>query len=206
MQRHTPTYVGDRPAATLSLGARRNTEQLSFRLCCEDEAMRLGERASLAVAAALVLIGAARGVTDTLHEYDPDYWQIVAHSWLRYVIRAPSDGTLLGWLNAQWFKVLSVPAGLSLIYLRSRFGAGTDEEREAEFRDWAVSGVWIAVFLVGFTVIELQKQLAFLDLNTRLVAGEEPWLNHLAHGLSAALAWLLSRVLTIVPARESAPP
>lgn len=161
--------------------------------------MTLGDRGSLAIALALVFVGAARCLTDTLHEFDPDYWRVLEGSWLRYLVRAPSDGTVPGWLNAQWFKVLSVPSGISLIYLRSRFGSGTDDQREAEFRDWAVSGVWIAVFLAGFTVIELQKQFAFMKFNTRLVEGEDPWLNHLAHGLSAGLAWRLSRVLTIVP-------
>ncbi|MEM7156670.1 MAG: hypothetical protein AAF799_27730 [Myxococcota bacterium] len=159
--------------------------------------MRLSPRASLGIAVALVFIGAARLVTDTLHEADPDYWRALEGTWLRYVVRAPSDGTVAGWLNAQCFKVLSVPAGLSLIYLRSRFDSGTDQRREEEFRDWAVSGVWIGVFLAGYTVIELQKQFAFLQLNTVLVAGENPWLNHLIHGLSAWLAWRLSRIYTI---------
>lgn len=153
------------------------------------------------IAVVLVLVGVWRCITDTLHEFDPDYWRAVGDSWLRYVIRAPSDGTLLGWLNAQWFKLLSVPAGFSLIYLRQRFDSGTDEQRQAELRDWAVSGVWIAVFLMGFTVIELQKQFGFLHFDVRLVKGEDPWLNHLVHLLSAALAWRLSRVMTIVPER-----
>lgn len=161
----------------------------------------MSRRASLILALVLVFIGAARSLTDTLHELDPDYWRVLEGSWLRYVVRAPSDGTVLGWLNAQWFKVLSIPSGLSLIYLRNRFGSGTDEQRESEFHDWAVSGVWIAVFLVGFTVIELQKQLAFLHFNTHLVDGEDPWLNHLAHGLGAMLAWRLGRMLTIAPDR-----
>lgn len=159
----------------------------------------LSHRASLVVAVTLVLIGVARSLTDTLHELDHDYWRSLESSWLRYLVRAPSDGTTLGWLNAQWFKLLSVPAGISLIYLRSRFGAGTDEEREAEFRDWAVSGVWIVMFWAGFTVIEVQKQFSPWSFSTRLVAGEDPWLNHLVHLLSAGLAWRLTRALTIAP-------
>jgi len=161
----------------------------------------MSRRASLTLALILVFVGAARALSDTLHESDPDYWRAVEGSWVRYVIRAPSDGTMLGWLNAQWFKVLSVPSGISLIYLRTRLGSGTDQERESEFRDWAVSGVWIAVFWAGFTVIELQKQFAFLELSTSLVEGEDSWLNHLAHAFSAMLAWRLSRMLAIAPDR-----
>lgn len=148
----------------------------------------------------LVFIGAARLVTDTLHEADPDYWRALEGSWLRYVVRAPSDGTVAGWLNAQCFKILSVPAGISLIYLRSCFDSGTDEQREREFRDWAVSGVWIGVFLAGYTVIELQKQFGFMELNTVLVEGENPWANHLIHGVSAWMAWRLSQAYSIVRA------
>jgi hypothetical protein len=160
---------------------------------------RFTPRASLVLALVLVLIGVTRSITDTLHELDPDYWRAVEGTHLRYAIRAPTDGTFLGDLNAQWFKLLSIPSGISLIYLRSRFSSGTDVERESEFHDWAVYATWLFVFFVGFTVIELQKHLAFLPFNTRLVEGEDPFLNHLAHVLSALLAWQLALRLTIAP-------
>lgn len=142
----------------------------------------------MAVAATLVVVGLARLVTDTLHEVDGEYWMAAQDSCVRYLIRAPSDGTWAGNLNAQWFKILSIPAGISLIFLRNRFGPGEAATSEEEFRDWAVRGVWIGAFLAGFTFLELQKQ--FGDL--ALVAGEDARTNHMVHGLSAVLAWTLS--------------
>lgn len=160
----------------------------------------MSPRASLIVAGTLVVVGALRFVTDTLHELDADYWRALEGSWLRYVVRAPSDGTVAGWLNAQCFKVLSIPSGISLIYLRNRFfDAGPAEVREAEFRDWAVRGVWVAMFFAGFTVIELQKQFGVLELSTRLVAGEDAVLNHGVHVLSAGLAWKLGGAFAMGP-------
>lgn len=161
----------------------------------------MNPRTSVLVAATLVLIGAARLMTDTLHEIDAEYWRVAEDSVLRYLIRAPSDGSFAGNLNAQWFKLLSVPAGVSLIFLRNRFGAGDEAQRQDEFRDWAVRGVWIAVFLAGFTFLELQKQFGGLEL----VTGEDPTVNHIAHGLSAVIAWLLSSRFTFKGTGSSAP-
>lgn len=162
-----------------------------------DLVVRLSPRVSGLLAATLVVVGFLRFVTDTLHELDPDYWRGLEGSWLRYVVRAPSDGSFLGDLNAQCFKLLAIPSGIALIYLRNRLGPGTSRANEAEFHDWTVRGVWIAVFFVGFTVIELQKQFSFLSLNTRLVAGEDPWVNHLVHAGGAVLAWKLAGVLSM---------
>ncbi len=152
----------------------------------------MSSRTSVLVAVILVLVGVARLVTDTLHEVDPEYWRAVQDSWLRYLIRAPSDGSWVGDLNAQWFKILSVPAGVSLIFLRNRFGPDVGAVAAEEFRDWAVRGVWIGVFLAGFTFLEFQKQ--FGDL--ALVAGEDARTNHVIHVLSAAIAWMLSARFT----------
>jgi len=154
--------------------------------------MELGARTSTCLAACLVMVGLFRLVTDTLHEFDPNYWRPLHSSALRYLVRAPSDGSWPGWLNAQCFKILAVPAGLSLIYLRTHLGGGTPEQKAAEFRDTAVRGVWIATWLAGFTILELEKAHHFAGMRTRLVHGESSWLNHVIHGLSALMAWRLS--------------
>jgi hypothetical protein len=158
---------------------------------------RLNRRTSLLVASTLVLIGILRFVTDVLHERDPDYWMSLAGSWLRYLVRAPADGTLLGTINAQWFKLLAIPSGISLIYLRDRFAPGMPASNEATFHDWAVRGVWIAVFWLGFTVIEIEKQLSPFGMGAQLVKGEDPLINHIAHIIGAVLAWKLAGALSM---------
>ena len=112
---------------------------------------------------------------------------------------APSDGTLVGDLNAQCFKMLAMPAGLSLVWLRVRFGSGSLADRAARFRDLAVRGTWAASFLVGFTLIELEKTYHFIGMNAVLVAGERAWLNHVIHLVSAVLAWFLTDQLAFEP-------
>ena len=154
--------------------------------------MRLSSRASWITACTLVFIGVFRFGTDTLHEMNPDYWRALEGTPLRYLVRAPSDGTIWGWLNAQCFKLLSVPAGISLIFLRNRIGSGSPEAKAEEFRDWAVRGVWVVMFLLGFTALELEKQFQIAGSATRLVEGENVWLNHGLHLVSALFAWKLS--------------
>lgn len=157
----------------------------------------------MAIALALVVIGVLRFVTDTLHEFDPNYWRALDGTPLRYLVRAPSDGTLLGDLNAQFFKLLSIPAGLSLIWLGHRFGSGTLEAKAERFRDPLIRAVWIASFFAGFGLIELEKQYDLLGMGTVLVAGERPWLNHVSHVVSAVLAWLVTGALAFEPLTQA---
>jgi hypothetical protein len=156
-------------------------------------------RISVAVAVLLVIIGALRFATDTLHEFNHDYWRALSGTPFRYLVRAPSDGSVPGLLNAQFFKLFSVPAGLCLVWLGVRFGSGTLADKAERFRDVAVRGTWAASFLAGFTLIELEKSYHFLGMNAVLVAGELAWLNHVVHLASAVLAWGLTDLLAFEP-------
>jgi hypothetical protein len=168
------------------------------------DAVRLrAGRLSVAVAVSLVVIGVLRFATDTLHETDPDYWQALAGTPLRYLVRAPSDGTLLGDLNAQFFKLLSIPSLLSALWLTRRFGAGTLATKAAEFRDPIVRSVWIGCSLLGFTMIELEKQFHMFGMATMLLEGERSWLNHVTHLASAVLAWFVTGALRFEPLRQA---
>jgi hypothetical protein len=156
-------------------------------------------RLSVAVAVSFVIIGVLRFATDTFHEFNHDYWRALSGTPFRYLVRAPSDGTVPGFLNAQFFKVFSMPAGLSLVWLMVRFGSGTLAHKAERFRDLAVRGTWAASFLAGFTLIELEKTYHFLGMNAVLVAGERAWLNHVVHLVSAVLAWGLTDLLAFEP-------
>lgn len=168
----------------------------------DSQRLRAG-RVSVAIAASLVIIGALRFMTDTLHEFNPEYWRPLAHTPVRYLIRAPSDGTALGDLNAQWFKLLAVPSGLALVWLGYRFGSGTLESKREQFRDPVIRGVWIASFLAGFTLIELDKQIDLFGMGTVMVAGEAGGLNHLIHALGAIAAWFAFGALRFEPLRQA---
>lgn len=167
---------------------------------------RLGPRASLVVALTLAAIGVFRFGTDTLHEWNHDYWRQFDGTPLRYLIRAPSDGTIAGWLNAQWFKILSVPAGISAIYLRERLKATLRSSEDRDAPDWnMVRGLWTVLWFLGFTLLEFQKQYQWFGSRTQLVAGEAVWLNHVVHVLSAYLAWRLGAMFTFNHGVQSTP-
>lgn len=165
----------------------------------EDRRRLLAGRRSVVVAAALVAIGVLRFVTDTLHEVDPNYWRALEGTPLRYLVRAPSDGSVAGLLNAQFFKLLAMPAGLALVWLGFRFGSGTLDDKAERFADPVIRAVWLGSFLAGFTLIELEKQFHMLGMGTMLLEGERPWLNHLTHAVGFALAWWLGSLLRFEP-------
>ena len=163
----------------------------------------LAGRLAVGIAAALVVIGALRFVTDTLHELDANYWRALSGTPLRYLVRAPSDGSLLGDLNAQFFKLLSIPTGLALVWLGYRFGSGTLESKAESFRDPVIRAIWIGSFLAGFTLIELEKQFHMLGMGTMLLAGERIWLNHVTHLVSGVIAWFGTGALKFEPLTQA---
>jgi hypothetical protein len=156
-------------------------------------------RLSVGVAVLFVIIGALRFMTDTLHEFNPNYWQALEGTPLRYMVRAPSDGTVPGFLNAQFFKILSIPAGLCLVWLSFRFGSGLLDQKAERFRDLTGRGIWALSFLAGFTLIELEKSYHFLGMSVVLVAGERGWLNHVVHLASVVVAWYLTDAFAFEP-------
>jgi hypothetical protein len=168
-----------------------------------DRARLRAGRVSVGIAVTLVVIGALRFMTDSLHEANPNYWQALVGTPLRYLVRAPSDGSLAGDLNAQFFKLLSIPSLLCALWLSRRFGSGSLTNKAAEFRDPIVRSVWIGSCLLGFTMIELEKQFHMFGMATLLLEGERSWLNHVTHLVSAVLAWFVTGALRFEPLRQS---
>lgn len=177
--------------------------------------MRLNRRGftSVAVALLLTLIGCWRFASDVAldaRSKDPGYLEWLKTSSLRYVVRGPSDGTLWGDLNTQWFKVLSIPCAMALVYLWHRRRLGSLRAGEAHFSQPWVRALWIGIFFVAFTLIEVEKQFqlfAWFGLKTAAMQpGESFWLNHVAHVLSAGLAWFLVSRLSFSPVFGDDPP
>ena len=158
--------------------------------------------ASVAFAVLLVLVGIWRYHSDVqldLHRDDPAYLEYLQRHPLRYLMRGPSDGTLLGDLNTQWFKVLSIPCAMALLYLWFRRRYGTLREGGYRFGQRWVRVLWISTFFVAFTLMEIEKEFGLLGNMARMQEGERFWLNHLAHVVSAGLAWLLVSRLSFEP-------
>jgi hypothetical protein len=151
---------------------------------------------SVAVALLFVLIGVMRYASDL----DRDYWRRFEGTPLRYVIRAPTDGSVAGGLNVQFFKLLSIPCAMALVYLWFRRRFGTLREGAFRFGQTWVKVLWISTFFVAFFLIEVEKQFNVLGTKTaRMYEGETFLMNNVVHVLSAGLAWLLVSRLSFDP-------
>jgi hypothetical protein len=173
-RRHTTSGTG-----TLQLPARTGNGRLSW---------------TLLLAAALATIGVLRLFTDILTDIDPTLASYLGDSPLRLLARR-TDGSLLGNLNAQYFKVMAIPCGLAGVFLVN--GGLTGGIAEAEKR-WARPRFRLSC-IVGLAVVcafcEIEKATHLLGLPTELVEGEQAWLNHVVHSVGGIVAYPLSGIL-----------
>lgn len=157
---------------------------------------------SLLVASLLALLGAGRFASDLLTDANPKWIESIADTPLRYVVRAPSDGTLLGDLNVQWFKLLAVPCCIAGLYVLKRL---LSKDLRATQQLWQM-GIYrtsfLALFALMCVVMELEKSYHLLGLQMAgQLDGERAWLNHAIHAASLVLGALLMRWLCFVDPR-----
>jgi hypothetical protein len=162
-------------------------------------------RASLVVAGVLAVIGAARFSTDYLTDRDPGWSEGLRDSPLRYLVRMPSDGSLLADLNVQWFKVLAIPCSVAGLYVVKRL---LSRDRRATQRLWQMPlyrRLFLGLFALMCVVMELEKSFHWLGLQMAgQLPGELAWLNHLIHVFSLAGGWWLMGWLRFVSPEEMA--
>jgi hypothetical protein len=149
---------------------------------------------TLLLAAALATLGVLRLFSDILTDIDPTLVSYLGDSPLRLLARR-TDGTLVGNLNTQYFKVIAIPCGLAGIFLVN--GGLTGGIAAAE-RRWSrprfrLSCVVALAAVCAFC--EVEKATHLLGLPTGLVEGEQAWLNHVVHNVGGVLAYSLSGVL-----------
>ncbi len=160
---------------------------------------RSSARASLLVAALLALIGAGRLTSDLLTDADPGWSQRLVGSPLRYLVRAPSDGTLLGDLNVQWFKLLAIPCSVAGLYLVKRLLSSDLRYTQGLWQSRVYRVAFLALFAVMCVVMELEKSYHLFGLRMAgLLDGERAWLNHVIHAASLGLGALLMSWLRFV--------
>jgi hypothetical protein len=150
---------------------------------------------TLILAAILAAVGLLRLVSDLLTDIDPSWASWLDGSVLRYLVVRVSDGSLAGNLNMQYFKVLAIPCGLSVVFL---LNAGLTGGVHAAIRRWA--DPWfclsaIAALAALCTFCEIEKATHLFGLPTGLAQGERASLNHAAHAVGGVVAYGLSRVL-----------
>lgn len=150
---------------------------------------------TLILAAILAAVGLLRLGSDLLTDIDPSWASWLDGSPLRYLIVRVSDGSLAGNLNVQYFKLLAIPCGLSVVFL---LNAGLTGGVQPAARRWADARFRlsvIAALAALCTFCEIEKATHLLGLPTGLVPGERAWLNHVVHAVGGIVAYGLSRVL-----------
>jgi hypothetical protein len=150
---------------------------------------------TLILAAILAAVGLLRLGSDLLTDIDPSWASWLDGSPLRYLVVRVSDGSLAGNLTRQYFKILAIPCGLSVVFL---LNAGLTGGVQAAARRWAdvrfrLSA--IAALAALCTFCEIEKATHLLGLPTGLVQAERAWLNHAVHAVGGVVAYGLSRVL-----------
>ncbi len=146
---------------------------------------------SLLLAAVLATIGLLRLFSDIFTDIDPTWVSILGDSPLRLLART-TDGSTVGNLNVQYFKVMAIPCGLAVIFLAN---SGLTGGIAAAERRWASPRFRLTCIVALAAVCafcEIEKATHFLGLPTGLVMGERAWLNHVVHNAGGVLAYPLS--------------
>lgn len=155
-------------------------------------------RISLFIALPLATFGILRFISDMLTDASAEWYKALEGTFLRYLVRAPSDGTFWGGLSVQWVKLLAVPCGISVLFLLYRLFSHNLKEADYRWHQVSTRVIYVIGFLVMVTIMELEKSTHFLGLRMAgQLAGETAWLNHFLHLSSALIGWLYMKWLKV---------
>ena len=149
---------------------------------------------TLLLAVALAAIGVLRLFSDLLTDSDPTWISILGNSPLRYLART-TDGSLVGNLNVQYFKVMAIPCGLAVIFLVNAGLTGGIAAAERRWASWRFRLTCIVALAGVCAFCEIEKATHLFGLPTWLAEGEQAWLNHVVHTVGGILAYPLSALL-----------
>ncbi len=149
-------------------------------------------RSSFFIAGFMGIVGLARLGSDYLTDVNPNWVDALRHSWLRYVVRTASDGSVAANIDVQLFKLLAVPCGISVAFYLNLIRAGGLRTADRSWLAWRTRLFCVGSLLLLCSLIELEKATHVFGLGlTGLLSGEVAWKNHLIHLASAVLGWLL---------------
>lgn len=155
---------------------------------------------SFVTAVILAVLGAGRFISDMLTDAFPGWYLKLEGTVLKYLVRAPSDGTFWGDINAQYFKLLAVPCGIAGLYLAHRLLSADLREADRKWHSVGYQAFYVIGLWLTFTIMEVEKSTHLMGLRMAgQLVGENLWLNQVLHLLSALLGWLYMRRLKIIP-------
>lgn len=157
-------------------------------------------RISLVFAILLATFGILRFISDMFLDASSDWYLMLGGTFLRYLVRAPSDGTFWGGLSVQWAKLLAVPCGISVLFILYRFLSHDLKEADYRWRQTSTRLIYVLGFLVMVTIMEIEKSTHFLGLRMAgQLVGETAWLNHVLHLVSAVMGWFYMKRMRLMP-------
>ena len=155
-------------------------------------------RVNLIFAVPLASFGVLRFISDMLTDVSFNWYQILEGTFLRYLVRAPSDGTFWGDLSVQWVKLLAVPCGISVLFILYRVFSHNLKEADYRWRRTSTQILYIGGLLVMVTIMEIEKSTHFFGLRMAgQLVGEQAWLNHVIHLVSAFIGWHYMKWLSV---------
>lgn len=160
---------------------------------------------TLVLAVLLAAIGLLRLGGDLLTDIDPTWAWWLDGSPLRYLIVRVTDGSLIGNLNVQYFKMLAIPCGLSVVFLLNGGLTGGVRLAARRWADPRFRASAIVALAAVCALCEIEKATHLLGLPTGLAIGERSWLNHVVHSVGGVIAYPLSRSLRYTRGSPPAP-
>ena len=161
----------------------------------------------LVFALVLGLVGLLRYGSDIVSDVNPGWWESLDGTPFRYLVRAPSDGSLAGTLNVQFFKVLAIPAGIAWLYVFHRLAASDRRQAQRTWQSTSTRAIYLGCLMLAVTIMEVEKATHIFGLTMAgLLPGEKAWVNHLLHVGSAGLGFLLMRWLRLTGPEEPSTP
>ncbi|MEW6025985.1 MAG: hypothetical protein AB1599_01635 [Planctomycetota bacterium] len=152
----------------------------------------------LFIAIPLALFGILRFISDMLTDASPEWYRALEGTFLRYLVRAPSDNTFWGDLSVQWVKLLAIPCGISVLFILYRFLSHNLKEADYRWHQPHTQALYIGLSLLMCTIMEIEKSTHLMGLRMAgQLAGEAAWLNHLLHLASALIGWFYMKYLKV---------
>lgn len=114
-------------------------------------------RISLVFPVSLATFGILRFISDMLTDASSNWYQMIERTFLRYLVRAPSDDTFWDGLSVQGVKFLAVPCGISVLFVLYRLLSYNLKKADYRWHQTSTRILYIIGFLVMVTVMKIEK-------------------------------------------------
>ena len=92
--------------------------------------------------------------------------------------------------------------GIAGLFLLKRLFSSDIKVTNYNWHQKEIRMLYVGMLFVAFTLMEIEKATHFFGLQMAgLLTGEQAWLNHALHVVSAVIGWYYMRWLSFIPRR-----